>query len=55
MFDRAMAAFAVAYADQNERDHQALQDRRGERAARRDDRDLTAPRPGRSPAAGAVP
>ena len=24
VFDRAIAAFAIAYADQNERDHQAL-------------------------------
>ena len=26
MFDRAIADFAVAYADQNERDYRALQD-----------------------------
>jgi len=26
VFDKAIAAFAVAYADQNERDYQALQD-----------------------------
>ena len=41
VFDRAIVDFSVAYADQNELDHRALQEAVTKRARRRRDRHLT--------------